>query len=188
VILRTEDLQPRTRWEKKFGLDTWELANLIFNHKTSKLASVGKASVGDIWKSVQSMFQLTAAEREALRQDFFAGDQIDQELVAFIRQLRTVSKTALITNAWPDIRHWLENEWQIADAFDSLFISAELGVAKPDPRIFQHALTQLKVKPEKSIFVDDAEENIEGAQQMGLQTILFQDPNSAIAQLHDLIG
>jgi epoxide hydrolase-like predicted phosphatase len=185
VILRTEDPSLREKWEKRFGLEAWGLANLIFRSEISQLASVGKASVDDIWSALQEELNLDNEELEQLKKDFFTGDRLDESLVAFIRQLKGPYKIGMITNAWPDIRHWIENEWKIADAFDHIIISAEVGIVKPDPAIYELCLQALNVEPDEAIFIDDFRENIEGAKSVGMQAIHFQDPKQASTELKE---
>ena len=53
------------------------------------------------------------------------------------------------------------------ELFDNLFLSYELGVVKPDSRIFRRVLNELDVSPEKVMFFDDKEENVEAARHLG---------------------
>jgi epoxide hydrolase-like predicted phosphatase len=185
VLLRTEDLTYREKWEKKLGLEAWELADLVFRNEVSQLATVGKASVDDIWKSLQKELDLEYEESERLKNDFFAGDRMDERLISFIRHLRGPYKTGMITNAWPDIRHWIENEWKIADAFDHILISAEVGLVKPDPAIYNLCLQTLNVTPDEAIFIDDFIENIHGARAVGMHAIRFQNPEQVCKELKE---
>jgi len=70
----------------------------------------------------------------------------------------------------------LTERWKIADAFDVLVISAEVGIAKPDALIFSLALERLGVSAEEAVFVDDFVENIEAARAYGLHTVHFACP------------
>jgi len=185
VILRTEDLSFRETWEKRFDLEPWDLERLIFRSEMSKLASVGKASTEDIWNSVQGKLGLTKSELERLRVDFFAGDQIDEELMAFIRSLKGQVKIGMITNAWPDIRPWMEEQARIADAFDHIVISSEVGIVKPQKEIYGLALSGLDVEAEETLFIDDFVENIQGAEAVGMHTIHFQDPIEAMQTIQE---
>jgi epoxide hydrolase-like predicted phosphatase len=188
VILRTEELRHREKWEERFDLEAWGLANLIFRSKTSQLASIGEASVSDIWDSIQEKLNLSDEDLGQMKEDFFAGDRIDEDLLAYIRQLKGHYKTGMITNAWPDIRHWIENEWKIADAFNHILISAEVGMVKPHPEIYRLSLQTLKVRPDEAIFIDDFIENIEGAKAVGMHVIRFQDPEQVRTELKGMLG
>ncbi len=173
VIVRTEDLGPRSKWEARLGLKPWGLAQLVFESEASFQASVGKLTVPDIWKSVGARLKLGEAEIAELQHDFWAGDRADQELVAFLQSLRPRYKTALLTNAWPDARLTLTKRYHL-DIVDDIVVSAEESVVKPDPRIYRIAAERLGVLPEQAVFVDDVEENIAGARAAGMHGIQFK--------------
>jgi hypothetical protein len=96
-------------------------------------------------------------------------------------------KTALLSNAWSHLRDWLENLWHIADAFDEIIISSEIGVAKPDERAFRFALERLGVAPQEAVFVDDFSENVDAARRVGMQVILFKPHVQVEAELDRLL-
>jgi putative hydrolase of the HAD superfamily len=188
VILRTEDSSGRRRWEQRLGLAPGELAKIVFDGEGSRKAVVGRGTEDDIWTWVLGRLGLPESERHALAADFFSGDRMDQRLVGFIRSLRPRVKTGMITNAWPNVRNYLENEWHVADAFDRIVISAEVGLIKPDPRIYRMALEGLGVLPGEAVFVDDMPENITGAEAVGMHGIRFLTPDQAISEVRDLLG
>ena len=188
VIVRTHDWSGRSRWEKQIGLQPHELERLVFSGAMGKRAALGQASADDVWTWVLNHLGLPESDRLSLQRDFFDGDEVDEELVAFIRSLRSKYLTGVISNAWPEARRWLENEWRIADAFDQIVISSEVGVAKPDPGIFHLALDGLEVTPKESVFIDDFDANVKAAREIGIHSILFRDPEQAINELRELIG
>ena len=141
----------------------------------------------DIWTAIQEKLGLNDEEMDQLKVDFFAGDRMDENLLSFIRQLKGSYKIGMITNAWPDVRYWLEKKWKIADAFDHIVISAEVGLLKPDPEIYLLSLQGLNVKPGEAIFIDDFKENIEGARAVGMQAIHFQNSAEVIVELKEIL-
>lgn len=64
--------------------------------------------------------------------------------------------------------------YPILGSFDSVTLSGEVGMIKPDPRIFIHVLEQLGRSPEACLFIDDNPANIESARGLGIPSILFQ--------------
>ena len=122
----------------------------------------------------------------SIREEFFAGDIVDREILNFLRSLRGTHKTGLISNAWSDLRDYLVRERMI-DAFDHIIISAEVGVAKPEPGIFQMALKQAGVRSDEAVFVDDFYVNIEGCEKVGIKGIHFKDAQTALQQLKQLL-
>jgi len=187
VLLRTQDQSGREQWQRRLQLPAGELERRVFESETARLATVGQADEAQIWGDLARSFGLNESERDQLAADFFAGDRIDQELVAFIRSLRPRLKTGVISNAWPGIRHYLEQVWRVADAFDTLVISAEVGLAKPDPAIYKLALDRLQVDASQSVFVDDFEINVLGAREVGMQAIHFRTAEQARADLERLL-
>jgi HAD superfamily hydrolase (TIGR01509 family) len=69
-----------------------------------------------------------------------------------------------------------------------VIISAEVGLAKPDPRIYQLALERLGVDPPEAVFVDDFLRNVEAARAAGLHAVHFKGPEQARAELEQLLA
>jgi len=174
VILRTHDWSGRRRWEQRLGLPEHGAEQLVFNSEMGRLAQHGRISYNDLWQWVGQTCGLSAAELAQFQADFWAGDVLDEKIVKMIRGLRPSYQTALISNAFDDLRDVLTNQFAIADAFDVIVISAEEGIMKPDSRIYHIALERLGCRPEEAVFIDDFARNIAGAQAVGLHTIHFQ--------------
>jgi HAD superfamily hydrolase (TIGR01509 family) len=69
-----------------------------------------------------------------------------------------------------------------------ILISAEEGLAKPDPQIYDLAAKRLEVQPEEAVFVDDFPVNIQAATTAGLKAILFLSTKQVIADVQNLIN
>lgn len=188
VLLRTEDLRPRQAWADRLGISLAELTKLVFEGEASRRASIGQGTVDAIWGGLADRFGLTEAEREQLEHDFWSGDEVDRDLIAFVRDLRPAYQTALLSNAWPDVRHFIENVWGFADAFDEVVISAEVGLAKPDARLYQLTMDRLDCPAEAAVFIDDFVENVEGAREVGMKAIRFQSAAQAKSELAALLA
>lgn len=188
VINRTEDRNPRTRLAERAGMSYDQLMNLVFDTDSAIRATLGKLTTREHWKIVCNALNVPPEEFAPVEAHFWGGDKVDLDLVAYIRSLRPRYKTGLLSNAWDDLRHYLENEWKIADIFDEIIISAEVGVAKPDPRIYQIALERLGAAPEEAIFVDDYPGNVEGARRLGMHVIRFVNWLQAKGEIEALLN
>ncbi|HEY0248757.1 MAG TPA: HAD family hydrolase [Gryllotalpicola sp.] len=81
-------------------------------------------------------------------------------------------RTALVTNGPSAVQRAKLAATGLTDAFDAVLISAELGTAKPDPLIFQAALTALKVEPDQAWHIGDSlEYDVAGAQAVGIEGV-----------------
>lgn len=187
VILRTEDQTPRAKLVERLGISREQMYYHVFDSPSAQQATVGKMSAVSHWEAVRQALGLSPEEFPSVMEDFWAGDRLDTDLVSEIRLLRPRYKTALLSNAWDNLRQALERDWGIADAFDEMFISAELGLAKPDSRIYRLALERLNVAPPEAVFVDDFLDNVIAARQLGIHTVHFRNPAQALGELRALL-
>jgi HAD superfamily hydrolase (TIGR01509 family) len=187
VIVRTGDREPRTKLAERLGMSYKELAEAVFENESSLRASLGAVSPQEHWADVIHRLGLPPSEADSVRQEFFAGDTLDLDLINFLRSLRPKYRTGLLSNAWSDMREYLISQ-KIDDAFDQLIISAEVGIMKPDARIYQLALEKLGVTPDQAVFVDDSIVNIEGARAVGMYAIQFTRPDQTVEELKKLLN
>ena len=138
------------------------------------------------WEAVAKRLKVSKEQITGVENEFFAGDVIDHSIVEYLRSLRPRFKTGLISNAWSDMREYLVRK-KLDAVFDTLTISAEVGVAKPEAKIYHLALEQAQVQPEAAVFVDDVLANIEACEALGMKGILFKDPQEAMEQLKKLL-
>ncbi|HMD87692.1 MAG TPA: HAD family phosphatase [Anaerolineaceae bacterium] len=175
VILRTMDPSPRTELAKHFGLTRKELENVAFLGDDSRIAELGQITREEHWSRVASQFGMSPQDGHIFEDQFWAGDRVDKDLITFISALRSKYKTGLLSNAWSDMRELLNGYMPgCLDVFDASVFSYEVGLVKPDERIFQLILDKLGVQPSQAVFIDDFEINIAGAQAAGLNAIQFK--------------
>jgi glucose-1-phosphatase len=183
VLVRTEDPAPRIRLAGRLGISPEKLGRLVFESESAIRAALGEISTLEHWEAVRQELNLSPAEIPIVEMEFWEGDRLDDALVDALRSLRPRVKTALLSNAWDNLRHMLEEHWKIADAFDEIIISAELGLVKPDPRVYELAYARLAVEPAEAVFVDDFPENVEGARAAGMQAIWFRSSEQVLEEL-----
>lgn len=186
VIQRTEYQAPRQQLAQRFGVEYEDMDNIVFNSPTARQATLGEISVEKHWEAVAKRLKVGKEEIAAVEDGFFAGDVIDHALVEYLRSLRPRYKTGLISNAWSDMRAYLSRR-KIDDVFDHLIISAEVGAAKPDAKIYLLALEQAQVRANEAVFVDDVPANIEACETIGMRGVLFNDPQESMKQLKRLL-
>ncbi len=173
VLVRTDNRQPRERLAARLGTTYEALSELVFGGESGRRAQLGEISAEAQWEHVCSTVGWPLADWRALEAEFFTGDSLDGGLLDFIRSLRPRYKTGVISNALSDVRRLAEGRWGMGEIFDTLIFSAEVGIMKPDARIFHLALSVLGVEPAEAVFVDDFAHNIEGARAVGMQAIQF---------------
>ena len=86
--------------------------------------------------------------------------------------LKRQYKLGIISDNWPSMFSALRHGG-IDGYFDCVTVSCFLGVCKPNPRMYEHALEQMGLPPEQTVFIDDGVENLDGAAKCGIQSILI---------------
>lgn len=186
VIMRTEFQTPRQALAERFNMDYDEIVKAVFDSESARRASLGEITEEAHWTEVLKRFRQPASEMQAFRDAFFGGDVIDRDLVQTIRSLRGKFHTGLISNAWSGLREYLLKE-KMLDLFDTVVISAEVGVVKPEARIFNIALEQAGIRAQEAVFVDDFQVNIDGCEKVGMKGILFKEPRETLIHLNQLL-
>ena len=186
VILRTEYQSPRQCLAQRFGMDYDDIDKVVFGSESARRASMGEITEDAHWAQVLKRLKRPASEAKSFQDEFFGGDVIDRSLVEFIRSLRGKVHTGLISNAWSGLREFITKE-KVVDIFDTVIISAEVGTIKPSARIYEIALEQAKVGASEAVFVDDMPANIEACEKLGMQGVLFNDPEKSLNRLKHLL-
>jgi glucose-1-phosphatase len=179
VLIRTESESPRQSLARRFGLTPAELNGLVFDSQASIRATLGEIHEEAVWQHVAKSLDLTTSGLAEFIQEFWSGDACDADLHGFIKDIRPKYKTGLLSNAWSNARRVVDSRYHVLDVFDVVIFSAEVGLAKPDPRIYQLELDKLGVQAAEAIFVDDVQENIDAANRLGIHGVRFENSRQA---------
>ena len=143
----------------------------------------GQVKEQDVWEQFSRQWRMNPARLEWLRRSAYSPKRLNQELMKFLSDLRPRLRTAILTNAGSHFRESLGQVYRLEEYVDHLIVSAEEGIAKPDARLYHLAAQRLGVTPEEAVFVDDLPENVTGAQEAGMQAILYQNNAQTIRDL-----
>ncbi|KAB7780753.1 HAD-IA family hydrolase [Xanthomonas sp. LMG 12459] len=115
--------------------------------------------------------------------------RINASVLALLRQVRQRMSVVVLSNATSRLPHDLQ-ALGIADAFDAVVNSSEVGAIKPEPAIFLHALAQLGMAADEVLFVDDTAVHVEAARALGLRAERYVDAEALRAWLlvHGALG
>lgn len=117
---------------------------------------------------------LSEAELKAVAEDKVYNKDDNYRLfddtVETLETLHGKYRLGIISDTWPSIVPLLEH-FDILKYFDCTTFSFELGTLKPDPRMFQDALSKMGLPAEQTVFIDDNPKNCEGSAQLGIVPI-----------------
>lgn len=150
---------------------------------------LGKANLGEVTSQEfsEAMSERLGISLNAYQEAFRKDELPDEQLFEFIEtELKPKYKLAMVSNATGDsVRRKIPAEK--LNLFDEILVSGEVGLLKPDPELFQLALDRLSVTAGETVFVDDHKDYIDGAKQVGLQTILYIDFGSFKGELGEML-
>ncbi len=95
------------------------------------------------------------------------------------RGVRLYALTNFSRETWP----LAKARFEFLSWFEDAIISGEHGIVKPDPRIFELAISRCRLDPARTTFVDDMPANVEAARACGLRAIQFTSPEKLRADL-----
>ncbi len=181
------EVTPRTGW-----VETWEahlnLAPGALNRRLKEVwraGSIGNISEADVETSIGTLLGLEPARIQALMADVweeYLGTP-NVELITYFARLRPNYKTAILSNSFVGAREKEHTRYQFGDLCDLIIYSHEVGLQKPERRIFELTCERLGVAPHEVVFLDDVEASVAAARDLGMQAILFQNTAQAIADI-----
>ena len=119
--------------------------------------------------------------------DNIRGEHVrNDSLLEFSQSLRPTYRLGMLSNIGRGGMEPFFSTSQQSDLFDAVVLSNEVGVSKPDVRIYEIIAERLGVDTAVCVMVDDRAENIDGAVAAGMQGVLYQTNEQAIRDLAQL--
>jgi putative hydrolase of the HAD superfamily len=116
----------------------------------------------------------------------FAGMRPDYAMVNAVRGAKAAGvRTGLVSNSWGKGRY---DRSQFPVLFDGVVISGEVGLRKPEPRIYELGAERLGLRPADCVFVDDLPGNLKPARELGMATVHHTTAADTVPELERLLG
>jgi putative hydrolase of the HAD superfamily len=175
-----KDIEVIDKIAARYGFDLEQL-QLDYGHYAFPLMD-GTIDSKLYWSHVAHQFGIMV-QGDPLA-DFFDPNW-NEPVVKIVDCLKSMGKRVVCgSNTYAP--HWgFLREKGFLDIFDKTYASHEMGIAKPFPQFFSHILVSEGVKPEETLFIDDYEENIIAAKNLGLDTIQYAFDGSLIEYFND---
>lgn len=123
---------------------------------------------------------------EGIVRRIFAGTDHDPDMWEVVERIRAEGvRTALLSNSWGVDGYPVQ---RLGAVFETLVISGEVGLRKPDPEIYLLTAKRLDLPPEECVFIDDLDRNVEAAEQVGMLGIHHTDLATTVDALEDAFG
>lgn len=188
VLEITPDLGIAACWEPRLGWPAGELQRRLGDVWAG--SRVGALTEDRVHQAVTERLGLDKPQFMAFMADVWREylGSADTELIEYARGLRPRFRTGIVSNSMVGAREREQAAYGFEDLVDEIVYSHEVGLAKPDPRIYALACARLGVIPPEMVFVDDVEQNVTGAREAGLCAVFHQDTAQTIAALQQLLA
>jgi putative hydrolase of the HAD superfamily len=196
-VLTTPILESFKGFEEELGLEPGQLAKAFREHYKQQdgeadfhLLETGRISEAEYYRRLGTRVAemgstvTMPADPVEIRKKLWGRIRPNTEMIDAAKRIHAHYKVGLLTN---NVKEW--GGWRDlypVDLFDFVVDSSEVGVRKPDPKIYHLACDGLGVAPHRAAFVDDIDINVEGARAFGLTAIHFTTNGEVLERLRPL--
>jgi putative hydrolase of the HAD superfamily len=177
------------RWESKLGREPGSLQAGLAAHEPAGSVVVGKVSEAQLRSMYAGALGLTEDEADAMMAemwDAYCGE-LDEPLRDFAASLRPTYKTAILSNSADGARREEQRRYGFEQLVDEIVYSHEVGLAKPDPRVYRLTEQRLAVAAEEIVFIDDVERNVAAARNLGWTAVHHRDTADTIRAVRAIL-
>ena len=173
-------------WAARCSLSPNEFDEIVYNSEWGSQALLGKITGEMMWENIGNQLGLSPLERSQCEEEYWAGIW-DSEFLDYCRSLKSRYKLGVLSDAESTAREKAKT-WVNESLFDVIVFSSEVGVCKPDPKIFHYTIEQLGVTASEILFIDDRERNVVGANALGIHAIDYKNRNQVLAAIHEYVS
>ncbi|MBI5003261.1 HAD family phosphatase [Candidatus Woesearchaeota archaeon] len=144
-----------------------------------RLATTGELSLKQLYEKVLKKLNKNMKAEDVVKKHLEEYGVIEKvrnpEIIRIIEDLKINYEVVALTNTEQEMGEY-NREHGLFQFFEKAFLSTELHMKKPDAVIFQKVLDECNVTADEALFIDDKEENTEGARELGIPCILYENP------------
>lgn len=183
VLVSRQSADDVRRMADLCGVDTDRFHHLYWHHRPAY--DTGALTARQYWQQVLGdAHPGRAAESAAIARlievDARSWTRYREDVWALAAAFRSAGgRTAFLSNGVPEVMDLVRAERDLARWFDVVLVSYEVGLTKPDARIYELCLEKLGVRSSDALFVDDRPANLEGAARLGIRTLRFTSDDDA---------
>jgi epoxide hydrolase-like predicted phosphatase len=185
IAPRISDFRVFQRWETELGLEPGQIISRA--HCAWESGRNGTITEDEFHRSLGESLVWDDEQVRAFMRDFWAEYRgtPNAELARYFANLRPSYRTALLSNSFVGAR---EKQQDLSEIADLIVYSHEVGISKPDHRIYEMVCERLGVDPNQASFLDDSESYVAAARAVGMRGILFRNNAQAIAEIDACLG
>lgn len=170
-----------------------DMKDILASEKSERLRLIREYEKGmsrkEFFEEIGKMYRMPFSQRIgkiAERATYTFFKPINAEIENTIKQLRHNYSLAVISNIVKPHREYVLKRYPVQELFDYFFFSCDIGMRKPDTKIFSFALEKMNIKPHEALFIDDYKKNVDAARSIGINSIHFSSTADLKERLNNL--
>jgi epoxide hydrolase-like predicted phosphatase len=187
VLEITPNLGIDEKWETKLGLQLGTFNTRL--HDIWHGGSIGTITEAEVHQGIAGIMGMSAEQVNAFMRDVWVEylGTLNLELADYFRGLHTRFITGILSNSFVGAREREQAHYHFDEMTHDIIYSREVGLSKPDRRIYELTCQRLGVQPHEMIFLDNVQQAVDAACEVGIHGILFTDNIQAIADIEACI-
>lgn len=161
------------------GIDS-ERLRIAFRRFNTDL-NLGRATYDEVWPALCEA--IGSPLDRSLLAHAFESTPLNVGMMELALRLKEAYSVGMITDNKKERIDHLKRNFGLADLFDPIVVSAEVGSSKNDVAIFLKALSYQSLKPNECVFIDNSESNLRVADSLGFKTVYFDDSANDVEAL-----
>ncbi len=188
VLEITPDLGVDAKWQTRLGLSEEE-----YRTRTRPIwrgGCLGEFTLDEVHSELAEALAIDPETVDAMMADVWVEylGTLNTELRDWFAALRPRYRTGILSHSFVGAREREAAAYGFPDLVDELIYSHEVGIAKPDPKVYELTCARLGVRPDELVYLDDVPVCVDAARDLGIHAILFQDNAQAIAAIEALLA
>lgn len=161
----------------KYDIPPHKIYNIFMGELGTKYIK-GEISLNDFWNVAKQQLKISESN-DTLTELYLGGMRPINGTLEIIKELRKNGyQTLFLSDNVKDAIEYLQKQYNFTENFDDGIYSHQIGIRKPNPLLYQCLLKKTNNKPEDCIYIDDKPKYLEPAQELGMLTGQFVNPNS----------
>ncbi|MGH7602608.1 MAG: HAD family hydrolase [Gemmatimonadaceae bacterium] len=181
------DREERARATERFGLDAKE-----FQCRHEEIVSAWEAGHVTIEEYLDSavFYERRSFSREEFVEFMYSQSIPHPDVIEVARELTANQRYTLMTlnNESDELNRYRIRAFGISEIFEAFLTSCWLGVRKPTQRFYERAMGIAQADPSASLFIDDRQQNLNPARNLGMKVVLFQSASQLRSDLGRILG
>ncbi len=172
VVILSRRKQILEDWAKELDVSSDNLRVTLKQFSDQKMR--GQNISYNDFIQVNQISWITGEQLENLQKSLWNSEYVNNELLDFILANKDKYVYGVITNNYKEAEEVILKKYQVPKFYTIFVSSADIGVLKPDRKIYEFVLKRVNLPADQCLFIDDSEKNVAIAQKLGIPTVIFQ--------------